>query len=140
MVTREIADTISVVTNYSIEDSGVIGHLIWPEQQPQDIYTLDVNGVLSIALDKHFPIRPSKITWEDGPSYGTEKILGQLFGEELTTSMIDSRQRQGLAVVNIAFNQDQRLAIAEIQVNSPSTPPQLKRMLYGMYSVLRKTG
>lgn len=128
---------ISVFTEYSEEDAIVRGMLMWNEQQPTDTYTLDMNGVLSIELDRHFPIRPSAIVWEASHGIGTETVLEACFGPEVTEAMIAAWHREGAAIVDLSFSQQQRLAIAEAQLHSPSTPPLLKRSLRAMFGQLR---
>jgi len=100
----------------------------WPSEQPNDTYTIDVTQNISVELDEHFPVRPSGVRWYPDEEH-TEYDIGELrrlFGQELTEAMA-TVETIGFCSLQLALGREERFALADLQLQSPSTPPALRR-------------
>jgi hypothetical protein len=119
-------NTIPVSVEHLPDDHLIVASLHWPIAQPEDTYTIDVGEQLSLELDKHFPVRPSHVAIHDQPKNASIIALEAFFGEAFTYAMQEA-PRIGFCTLELVFTKQNRLAIAKLQIDSPSTPPLLKR-------------
>lgn len=98
----------------------------WPFAQPESTYTIDATPDVSLELDRRFPVRPSRIILIDNAGEASLTKLGELVGEELAAAMCVAHLI-GPGMLRLALTDTNRVAIAELQQRSPSTPPLLKR-------------
>jgi hypothetical protein len=130
-------DTISVVITDSTEDNLTLARFEWPSQQPHDTYTIDANASLSVELDSHFPVRPAIVRWEHYGMVGDEIASEALFGKDFAEAMSAAHRDLGFTALQLSLSRSNRLAIAELQLHSPSTPTLLKRLCGQMIGELR---
>lgn len=114
-----------VTFEYIPEDDRVVGIIAWGMSPPKETYTIDVAKDLSIELDKHIPVRPIGVvhTFPYTAGKTIERLMGRSFFEGMQAA-----QTLGFCVLELSLNTAERLAIAELQINSPSTTPTLQRI------------
>ena len=118
--------TTSVTVEHLIEDQLVVATMDWPSAQPIETYTLDATANVSLELDKHFPVRLARIVLADHMDEYSLVTLEHLAGAELATAM-QSAPRIGFCSLLLTLTDPQRLAIANLQVGSPSSPALMRR-------------
>lgn len=118
--------TTSVTIEHLEEDRIVVASFDWEIAQPDDTYTIDATHNVSLELDRHFPARLARIMLTDTEHAPSLIALEQLVGEELSSAM-QTAPRIGLCSLMLTLTDPQRLAIANLQMSSPSTPPLLRR-------------
>lgn len=121
---------ISGVVEYDDIFNRTTADLTLPDIQPSDTYTIDRGGI-SIRFDGHILIHANKVTWEHHNKVGDEALISELFGEDFTETMVATK-RFGILPVQFTLDQSNRLAIAEFQFKSPSTPKLLKKSVAGI--------
>src|SRR5690606_24305876 len=126
MAMVEHRGAISVVIEDYPEDGVTKANFIWPSDQPDDIYTIDASPDVSVALDAHFPLRPSLVRWHRSDTIGSDTIIRNLFGEEARDAMLDAK-KVGYAALRLVLSRREKLSLAELQLSSPSTPLQIRR-------------
>ena len=123
MATDAFSNTIYGYVRYDTEHLLTTADLLWPTQQPKHTYTIDVTDHLSIELDTHLPVRPSRVRTYN--SQDLEQVSG-FFGAGLAEVMADAPRTKGLGVIALRLGRVERKAIAELQIESSSTPPLIK--------------
>jgi hypothetical protein len=121
-------DTIPVAMEYKRLPDGyeVKGDFFWPEERPENTYTIETANVISITLDKFTPIRPYVVKWvvEAGNGQvGTESVIERIFGTEMLGAMRRAIEMRGLVLTHYdPRDHASRLELLGLQVHSPSTP------------------
>lgn len=125
-------DTIPSITIEHIPgEELVVASFDWPAAQPIDIYAIDAAPHVSFELDAHFPVRPARVVLRDYTSGSSLSAIERLGGENLASAM----QRApfvGFSVMRLTLEDHHRLAIAQMQIGSPSTPDLLRRSCNGI--------
>lgn len=131
MVIRPSPDTIYVIMGHYQQASRTIAAFTWPTNHPTETYTTD-KGDISLRLDAHSAVRPTHVVWPESSNVGEESALEDLFGKEFTHHFVEVRRTAGMCAMTLSLSPFNRLSIAKLQFESPSTPYQLKEVLGGM--------
>lgn len=111
----------------------------WPLAQPSETYTIDATDHVSLELDRHFPIRPAKLTLTHTEDEASLDVITQLAGEALAQT-IRIAPAVGFCTLNLTFTDENRQTIGRLQVASPSTPPLLKKASQNILAGIAATG
>lgn len=109
----------------------------WPIAQPEDTYTIDATDKLSIELDRHFPVRPAKFTLTDAAHHHSLSTIEELGGPELAQAMRVA-PIIGFSILQVILSDAHRLAIANVQIASPSTPFLLRKACQDILAGIRR--
>ena len=139
MGTTDNKNAISAYVEHDSTDALVRAIFVWPNQQPQSTYTIGVGKHVSLELDREFSIRPASITLHEQGIQSSRSVLARYIGEELVDAMVKAPEL-GFQVVETAFNTNNRRAIAELQVNDPSTPAFIVRSCAAALDELNRPG
>lgn len=123
-------NAISAFVEHRAADELIVASLEWPMEQPDKTYTIDINPLLSFQLDETVPIRPCRINLRDDEPAAAQAHLQELVGAELTEAMLRAPVI-GACALQLTLSPEQSIAIALIQVRSPSTPPHIRRGCIG---------
>ena len=140
------SEEIPVYTAYQSPDETMgdgltIASFGWlADSSAPEAYTIDVTDAVSLSLDQHTPVRPYSVSVLDRGAEESEEPLTNLFGGELTEAILKARDTLGgLAVINFSLSAENRFAIARRQIESPSTPPLLRRVCENMIAEHERT-
>ena len=129
--------TTSVTIEHLPSDGLTVATFDWPIAQPEDTYTLDPTDHLSMELDRHFPVRPVKLSLTETGDANSLAMVELLTGAPMAEAMRVA-PLIGYSVLQVTLDENNRLAIARLQIESPSTPRLLfkacKNILNGLRS------
>lgn len=125
---RELSsETARIFTEHSDEFRLSVARFVWPEGEPSDSFDIGVDKFLSVKFDAHIPVRPDTITIPDVHSEESEATLSEFFGDAVAQAIIEVKN-SGFGTFETALTANNRLALAELQANSATTPPLVKAL------------
>lgn len=118
-------NTTSIVIEHNPTSDLTVASFEWPIANPERTYTIDVGEHVSIELDRAFGVRPAGVTLAGPENQTSLSVISRLFGENFARAMVSARVA-GMCVLKLTLDDNKRLAIAETQLASPSTPATIR--------------
>jgi hypothetical protein len=122
----EATNIAFVTVEHFPEDDSIAASFDWPYPDSGQTYTIDLYPHISIELSKHFPIRIARLSLVSPGDRDSLETITEIAGEPLAEAF-DQAASLGFCALKVTINNRQRLALANIQILSPSTPAFLKR-------------
>lgn len=118
-------NTTYIAIEHNPTDDRTVASFEWSIAHPKDTYTIDATERLSVELDRAFGIRPAGVTLVGSEDQASLDAITHLFGEDFTHAMV-SAKTTGMCALKLTLDEESRLAIAEMQLASPSTPVNIR--------------
>jgi hypothetical protein len=134
MAIERQSNHIFVVGNYLSESNITVADLSWQDEFiniPHSSYTIDISKRTSIAFNRYFPVHPVKVQRLDEALQSPIEVqrgldvLTECFGEEFTDGIVRA-PKIGMFAMSLSLSENHRLALARVQLESPSTPTTLR--------------
>jgi hypothetical protein len=139
-------DHISVAVNYMPDDHITVADLIWGDDfinAPHTSYTSDISKRTSIAFNRYFPVHPVRVQRLDEALQSPEEVqrglnvLTACFGGEFKENLVRAPEI-GMFAMSLSLAKNHRLALARIQLESPSTPSALRSGVRAMLASIER--
>ncbi len=118
---------------YDSRNAQTLAYWYWPgwKEEPRELgsddsYTIAPNNSLSVRFSGDKAIRPLHVILRDEGVSESVKTLNGIGGEKFASTMLEAPRSGSMFVIRAALGLENRLFIAEMQFNSPSTPPHIR--------------